>query len=241
MDNRDIIERTALELIKLYPQLGCWPACGLGVRGSRRGDAAAGDKGTATRPVVEITGPTPWLWHTVDQPGVLNVLVQSRRDKSAAKRLLRKLPKQQCRVPRVMITDELGGESLAQQEPVVGIEHRRRRGSAMGPKSAPGGIMVRTGQMKRFTSARQARHFPSARDPINNLFPLAAIAADDAAVVNSGAPAGAHMSRRRGQRSAPSIRAAELVTDGRRTEPRSSLPQFLWATRWRTELPRREL
>src|SRR4051794_36973833 len=56
MDNRDIIERTALELIKLHPQLGCWPTCGLRVGGSRWDDDAAGDKGTATRSVVEITG-----------------------------------------------------------------------------------------------------------------------------------------------------------------------------------------
>jgi hypothetical protein len=56
MDNRDIIERTALELIKLHPQLGCWPTCGLRVGGSRRDHDAAGDNGTATRSVVEITG-----------------------------------------------------------------------------------------------------------------------------------------------------------------------------------------
>jgi hypothetical protein len=42
----------------------------------------------------------------VDHTGmVLDVLVQSRRDKHAAKRLLRKLLKRQCRAPRVMITD----------------------------------------------------------------------------------------------------------------------------------------
>ena len=35
-----------------------------------------------------------WLWRAVDQTGmVLDVLVQSRRDKPAAKRLLRKLLK----------------------------------------------------------------------------------------------------------------------------------------------------
>jgi putative transposase len=38
----------------------------------------------------------------------LDVLVQSRRDKKAAKRLLRKLLKRQMRPPRVMIIDKLG-------------------------------------------------------------------------------------------------------------------------------------
>jgi putative transposase len=42
----------------------------------------------------------------VDQDGiVLDIPVQSRRDKEAAKRLLRKLLKRQCRPPRVMVTD----------------------------------------------------------------------------------------------------------------------------------------
>ncbi len=42
----------------------------------------------------------------MDQNGVvLDILVQSRRDTRAAKRLLCKLLKRQCRPPRVMITD----------------------------------------------------------------------------------------------------------------------------------------
>jgi len=44
----------------------------------------------------------------VDQNGmVLDILVQSRRDTQAARRLMRKLLKRQCRPPRVMITDKL--------------------------------------------------------------------------------------------------------------------------------------
>ena len=48
------------------------------------------------------------LWRAVDQDGfVPDVLVQSRRDTQAAKRLLRKLLKKQGRAPRVLITDKL--------------------------------------------------------------------------------------------------------------------------------------
>ena len=55
--------------------------------------------------VVRIAGKKHWLWRAVDQDGVvLDVLVQSRRDKRAAKRLLRKLLKRQMRPPRVMVT-----------------------------------------------------------------------------------------------------------------------------------------
>ena len=46
----------------------------------------------------------------IDQDGfVLDVLVQSRRDKKAAKRLFRKLLKKQGRAPRVLVTDKLRG------------------------------------------------------------------------------------------------------------------------------------
>src|SRR5215471_13572499 len=58
--------------------------------------------------VLKISGVKHWLWRAVDQTGmVLDVLVQPRRDKRAAKRLLRKLLKKQTRPPRVMITDKL--------------------------------------------------------------------------------------------------------------------------------------
>jgi putative transposase len=49
--------------------------------------------------VVKMVGVKHWLWRAVDQDGiVLDVLVRSRRDKGAAKRLLRKLLKRQMRL-----------------------------------------------------------------------------------------------------------------------------------------------
>jgi putative transposase len=47
---------------------------------------------------------------------MLDVLVQRRRDKQAAKRLLRKLLKKQMRPPRVMITDKLASYGAAKRE-----------------------------------------------------------------------------------------------------------------------------
>jgi len=60
----------------------------------------------------------------VDQDGfVLDVLVQSRRNKAAAKRLLRKLLKRQGSAPRVMITDKLRSYAAAKRETMPGVEH----------------------------------------------------------------------------------------------------------------------
>src|SRR5919112_3958117 len=58
----------------------------------RRRLPAAGDKWHLDEVVITIAGVKHWLWRAVDQTGlVLDILVQSRRDKRAAKRLLRKL------------------------------------------------------------------------------------------------------------------------------------------------------
>ena len=66
--------------------------------------------------VIPIAGRKHWLWRAVDQQGfVLDVLVQSRRDTRAARRLLRKLLKKQGRAPRVMITNKLRSDGAAKR------------------------------------------------------------------------------------------------------------------------------
>jgi putative transposase len=80
----------------------------------RRRLPRVGDKWHLDEVVIKIAGVKHWLWRAVDQTGmVLDVLVQRRRDKRAAKRLLRKLLKRQCRAPRVLITDPLWSQSKA--------------------------------------------------------------------------------------------------------------------------------
>src|SRR5918998_5051619 len=66
----------------------------------RRRLPRAGDKWHLDEVAIKIAGVRHWLWRAVDQAGmVLDVLVQSRRDKRTAKRLLRKLLRRQCRTP----------------------------------------------------------------------------------------------------------------------------------------------
>src|SRR5204863_9616125 len=118
-------------------------------------------------------GTTHWLWRAVDQHGVvLDVLVQSRRDARAAKRLLRKLLKRQGRAPRVMITDKLASYSAAKKDLMPGGEHRRHKGLNSRAENSHQPTRRRERQMKRFKSARQAQRFLAAHDQINNLFHL---------------------------------------------------------------------
>jgi putative transposase len=95
----------------------------------RRRLPRAGDKWHLDEVVITIAGKKHWLWRAVDQDGlVLDVLVQSRRDKRATKRLLRKLLRRQGRPPRVLITDQLASYPAAKRELMPGVEHRRHKG-----------------------------------------------------------------------------------------------------------------
>jgi len=92
----------------------------------RRRLPRVGDKWHLDEVAVKIAGVKHWLWRAVDQDGfVLDVLVQSRRNKAAAERLLRKLLRKQMRPPRVMITDKLASYGAAKKEILPGVEHRQ--------------------------------------------------------------------------------------------------------------------
>ena len=99
-------------------------------------------------------------------------LVQRRRDKQAAKRLLRKLLKKQMRPPRVMITDKLASYGAAKREVMPSIEHRQHKGLNNRAENSHQPTRRRERQMKQFKSAGQAQRFLSAHDQINNLFHL---------------------------------------------------------------------
>ncbi|GHO71542.1 hypothetical protein KSC_104340 [Ktedonobacter sp. SOSP1-52] len=66
---------------------------------------------------LKINGQQYYLWRAVDQDGnVLDILVQSRRNKQAATRFFRKLLKGLEYVPRGIITDKLTSYAAARQE-----------------------------------------------------------------------------------------------------------------------------
>ena len=139
----------------------------------RRGLPRVGDKWHLDEVAVKIAGVTHRLWRAVDQAGmVLDVLVQGRRDKRAAKRLLRKLLKRQGRAPRVMVTDKLASYGAAKGEVMPSVEHRRHKGLNNRAENSHQPTRRRERQMKRFKSPGQAQRFLSAHDQINNLFHL---------------------------------------------------------------------
>ena len=139
----------------------------------RRRLPRGGDKWHLDEVVVKIAGVKHWLWRAVDQDGfVLDVLVQSRRNKTAAERLLRKLLKKQMRPPRVMITDKLASYAVAKKDILPGVEHRQNKGLNNRAENSHQPTRRRERQMKRFKSVGQAQRFLSAHDGVNNLFHL---------------------------------------------------------------------
>ena len=81
----------------------------------------------ATRLAVMIAGQQFWLWRAVDDEGeVLDLLVQRRRDKAAAVKLMRKLLKKQGFAPDVLVTDKLRSYGAAKSE--IGLSARHDQG-----------------------------------------------------------------------------------------------------------------
>jgi putative transposase len=79
----------------------------------RRRTRRPGDRWHLDEVVITIAGKRHYLWRAVDQDGfVLDVLVQSRRDRKAAKRLMRKPLTKNAMALRIMITDKLGSMAL---------------------------------------------------------------------------------------------------------------------------------
>jgi len=131
------------------------------------------DKWHLDEVAVKIAGVQHWLWRALDQNGiVLDVLLQSRRNKDAAKRVLRKLLKRQGRTPRVMITDKLASYGAAKREIMPGVEHRQHKGLNNRAENSHQPTRRRERQMKRFKSPKQAQRFLSTHAQISNLFHL---------------------------------------------------------------------
>jgi len=132
---------------------------------------AAGDRWHLDEVAISIAGRKHWLWRAVDQHGtVLDILVQSRRNAKAAKRLLRKLLKKQGVAPRVMITDKLASYGAAKREIMPSIEHRQHKGLNNHAENSHQPTRRRERIMKRFKSAGQAQRFLSVHDQVANLF-----------------------------------------------------------------------
>ncbi len=129
----------------------------------RRRRAQPGDKWHCDEVFLKIDGKRHYLWRAVDQHGnVLDILVQSRRNKAAVKKFFRKVLKGCQYVPRVLITDKLASYGAAKREVLPSVEHRQSRYLNNRAENSHQPTRKRERVMQHFKSAGQAQRFLSA-------------------------------------------------------------------------------
>jgi transposase-like protein len=137
----------------------------------RRRRPRPGDRWHLDEVFVKIGGERKYLWRTVDQDGmVLDILVQNRRDKAAARRFFRRLMQETGSVPRVVVTDKLRSYGAAHREVMPSVEHGSHKGLNNRAENSHQPTRQRERAMKGFRSAGGAQRFLSAFSGISPHF-----------------------------------------------------------------------
>ena len=140
-------------------------------RNLRRGRSVAHDRWHLDEMVVSIAGRGMYIWRAVDSEGeVLDMLVQPRRDKTAALKLLRKLLKRQGFAPTVIVTDRLRSYGAALQ--LIGFSGRHEQGLRANNRAENSHQPVRRRErkMQGFKSPASAQRFLAMHAAVHNTF-----------------------------------------------------------------------
>ncbi len=135
--------------------------------GLRRRRPQPGEKWHLDEVFISSNGVQHHRWRAVDQEGhVLDILVQRRRDKAAARKFFRRLLKGLAYVPRVVITDTLASYGAARREVLPSVEHRQHKRLHNRAENAHQPTRERERRMRRCTSPGHAQRCLAAYGPI---------------------------------------------------------------------------
>ncbi len=110
--------------------------------------------------VVSIQGRRTYLWRAVDSEGeILEILVQPRRDKAAALKLMRKLLKKQGFAPSVLVTDKLLSYGAARRELGLSAHHEQGLRENNRAENSHQVVRRRERKMQGFKSPGSAQRF----------------------------------------------------------------------------------
>jgi putative transposase len=139
----------------------------------RRSRPRPSDRWHLDEMVVRIAGKRMYLWRAVDHEGeVLDMLVQRRRDKRAALRLMRKLLKKQGFTPKLLTTDKLGSYGAAFRHLRLTCRHEQGLRKNNRAENSHQAVRRRERKLQRFKSARSAQRFLSIHAAVHNTFNL---------------------------------------------------------------------
>jgi putative transposase len=117
---------------------------------------------------VSINGKQLYVWRAADSEGeVLDLLVQPRRDRKAALKLMRKLLKKQGITPATLVTDKLRSYSSALREPVT-RRHDTGRWKNNRAENSHQPMRQRERRIERFKSPGSEQPFLSIHAAISN-------------------------------------------------------------------------
>jgi len=120
---------------------------------------------------VRIGGKQMYLWRAVDDEGeVLDVLLQSRRDKAAATKLLRRLLKRQGMSPTTIVSDKWRPTAAALRDIIPSAAHERGKRLNNRAKNSHQPTRRRERKQQRFKSSASAQKFLSTFSAIYNHF-----------------------------------------------------------------------
>ena len=123
--------------------------------------------------VVRIAGKRMYLWRAVDHEGeILDVLVQRRRDRGAAVKLMRKLMRKQGFAPKRVVTDKLRSYGAAFQHLRLSCHHEQGLRQNNRAENSHQVVRRRERKLQRFKSPGSAQRFLSMHAAVHNTFNL---------------------------------------------------------------------